>query len=114
MHRAGEEAPSGDWRLIGFNHWDFYLQAHFFTLILSSAGSFILYYFLFRTKMIPRLLSIWGVIAVSIVFIGTWIQVFGFDVDFVVYLQSGVFILFLISWLLIKGFRSPEQLATVS
>ena len=102
-----KSAEAGDWRIVGFDHWDSYVQAHFFTLILSSVASGLFYYFLYTTKMIPRILSIWGIIAVSIVFAGTWVQVFGMDVDFGVYIQNGVFIIVLTLWLLVKGFTNP-------
>ena len=100
----------GDWRTFAFDHWDNYLQAHFFTLIISSVAAALFYYFLFKTKMIPRVLAVWGMIAVSIVFFGTWVQIFGIDVNFAVYTQNGVFILVLILWLIAKGFRSSEML----
>ncbi len=100
-------SESVDIKNLGFYLWDSYLQAHFFSLILSAASSSIFYIFLYITKMIPAVLSLWGIIAQLIVITVTWIQIFGIDVDFGFYIQNGVFIMVLILWLLIKGFKEP-------
>ncbi|MDY8135637.1 DUF4386 domain-containing protein [Aquimarina sp. 2201CG5-10] len=82
-----------------------YYWAHFFILIIFSIGAFIFYYSLFKTKLIPRFLSIWFMISVSIVFIVTWLQIFGYSVSFGFYAQNGLHLITLAFWLIIKGFN---------
>lgn len=85
-----------------------YFSVHFLSLIIFSIAAAILYYFLYRTKLLPGFLCIWGFLAVSIVFASTWLQIFDYDVNFIVYAQNGLFMLFFTIWLLVKGFNSSS------
>jgi hypothetical protein len=105
-----KEVP-GNLQSLGLSLWDSYVQAHFFTLILSSLASGFFYYLLFAQKLVPRFLALWGVIAQVIVFTVTWIQIYGQNVDFGFYIQNGVFILVILTWLLVKGLKdSPAPI----
>ena len=68
-----------------------------------------LYYVFFKARLIPRLLSLWGIVAVTIVFVTTLFQVFDQPVNMILYLQNEVHILVLTFWLLIKGFNTTEE-----
>lgn len=108
---SSQENP-GDWSSFALTLWDGYVQAHFFTLILSSIGAAIFYYFIAVKRLIPLWLGIWGIAAVATVFTVTWMQIFDISVDFAFYTQNGVFILALIIWLFIKGFKEQESTST--
>jgi len=86
-----------------------YFWAHFFGIILFSISSLLLYYTFLQKKCIPIWLSIWGLLALSVVFVSCWLVVFGIKVDFVAFGQNGIFMLALIVWLLVKGFREMEK-----
>lgn len=84
---------------------DNYFKAHFMNLIVSGFGPFPFYYILFKTKLIPRFLSAWGLVAVTLVIIATWFQVFGEEVNLLLYLPNGLFVLTFSIWLIVKGFN---------
>jgi hypothetical protein len=67
------------------------------------------YYFLFfRSKYIPRVLALWGLIAVSLGFIGELFALFGYDVPLYVFLPILPFELAIGVWLMVKGFTAQE------
>ena len=86
-----------------------YFWAHFLSLMVFTTGAAMLYYVFFKARLIPRLLSLWGIVAVTIVFVTTLFQVFDQPVNMILYLQNGVHILVLTFWLLIKGFNTTEE-----
>ncbi len=97
-----------NWNKLGLVLMQSYIQAHFISLIIYSAASILLYYLFFKTKMIPRPLAGWGILAVAIVHVVTWVQIFGISVRFDFYLQNGVFMLVFTGWLLAKGFSDSS------
>ena len=97
-----------NWNKLGLVLMKSYIQAHFISLIIYSAASMLLYYFLLITRMVPVYLAVWGLVAVLIVFIATWFQIFGVDVAFYFYIQNGVFMLVFTGWLLAKGFTDAS------
>ncbi|MEW7293008.1 DUF4386 domain-containing protein [Aquimarina sp. 2304DJ70-9] len=92
--------------MLGFLKFEEYYWAHFLILIVYSSGAALFYYLLYKVKLIPRLLSAWAFIAVTIVFIVTWMQIFDYSVSFVFYLQNGVHFIVISIWLIVKGFNS--------
>ncbi len=105
-----KSSDAGNFNMLGLLQIESYYSGHFLSLIIFSAAAAILYYFLYRTMLLPRFLCIWGILAVTIVFTSTWLQIFGFDVHFIVYAQNGLFMLFFTIWLLVKGFNSSTIL----
>jgi len=97
-----------NFNMLGLLQIESYFSVHFFSLIIFSLAAAVLYYFLYRTKLLPGFLCIWGFLAVSIVFASTWLQIFDYDVNFIVYAQNGLFMLFFTIWLLVKGFNSSS------
>ncbi|MBT8181988.1 MAG: DUF4386 domain-containing protein [Eudoraea sp.] len=82
-----------------------YYWTHFLMLMLYSIGGSVLYYFLFRTKLVPVWLSIWGILASIVVFFGGALQLADIKVSGLLYVQKGIYILTFIIWLLVKGFN---------
>jgi len=97
---------AGIFNMLGLLQIESYYSSHFLSLIIFSAALAILYYFLYQTKLLPRFLCVWGILAVTIVFTATWLQIFGYDVHFIVYAQNGLFMLFFTIWLLVRGFNA--------
>jgi hypothetical protein len=86
--------------------------------IVFSLGAVMLYVLLYQSKLIPRWLSIWGLIAILLHFATAFILVFGFLdpqspllflINFPIFLQEMVMAV----WLIVKGF-SPSALAEES
>jgi len=66
-------------------------------------GAILFYYLLYKTGVIPPFLSLWGLIAVSLVLIGTLFAICGYEVPFVVYLPYVPFEFVIGVWILVKG-----------
>ncbi|WP_109852015.1 DUF4386 domain-containing protein [Aquimarina sp. AU58] len=96
----------GYFETLGILKVEEYYWTHFLILIIFSSGALLFYYTLFKTRLIPRFLSVWSFLAVSIVFIVSWLQIFDYSVNFIFYGQNGIHLLFLSCWLTIKGFNS--------
>ena len=77
------------------------IQIYFFI-----SGALFFYILLYRTHIIPRFISVWGIIATIILFIITIIKLFGVDLNILNALVLPMILneLFLACWLIIKGF----------
>ncbi len=100
-----EMADVAYYRTIGALKVEEYYWAHFFILILFSAGAVLLYHIFYKTKLIPRFFSVWFSISAALVFTVSWLQIFDYQVSFAFYGQNGVHLIVLIIWLLSKGFN---------
>ena len=85
--------------------YDAYYWTHFLMLMMYSLGGLVLYYFLFRSKLIPGWLSIWGILASIVVFFGGALQLADIKVSGLLFVQNGIYVLTFIVWLLVKGFN---------
>ena len=97
----------------------FYELMHFsydVQMVFYCIGGFLFYFLFLRSKYIPRLLALWGLIAVSVGFIGEVFALFGYDVPLYVFLPILPFELAIGVWLIVKGFNSsaiaPESAKT--
>ncbi len=76
-------------------------------IIFYSLGCLILFCLLFKAKLVPRFISVWGLIAVVISLIGLVVDMLGANVNIVIYtLPLGLCQIFLAIWLIVKGFNS--------
>ncbi|MEO0572103.1 MAG: DUF4386 domain-containing protein [Bacteroidota bacterium] len=87
-----------------------YIWAHFITLVLYTSATLIFFYFLFKTKLIPRFLSGWGLLAIGIVFIASWLNIFGVYTGEYPYMHNGIHMITLTIWLTVKGFKENPLL----
>lgn len=85
-----------------------YSDIHIYFFIIGALFFYLLFY---RTRLIPRFISIWGIIATIILFIITTIKLFGIDLPLLNALVLPMILneLFLACWLIIKGFN-PERI----
>ena len=91
----------------------FLKEYHATFLMLSLVlgfGAFAFYYLLYKSKLIPRFISIWGVIAVILMVIGLLIDMLGYTPRLLLYIPMGLNELFLGFWLIVKGFN-PSRAA---
>lgn len=89
-------------------HYEAYYWAHFVLLMCYAIGGSLLYYFLFKTNLAPKLLAVWGILAQAIVFAGGLLQLLDISVSFYLFIQNGIFMLSFILFLLIMGFRAEK------
>jgi hypothetical protein len=97
--------------LLVLQNWSFEIG----TLIFLGLGGFFLYYPLYELKLVPRVLSIWGLIGAACVLFYGILALFGLTADSVILnllaapiaIQEMVFAV----WLIIKGFNLPEKIS---
>ena len=83
-----------------------YFGAHFMGLIIHTFGASMFYYLLFQSKLLPRFLSVWGLIAITLVLSATLLQIFDRSVSMILYLPNGLLQILIGIWLIVKGFNS--------
>jgi hypothetical protein len=83
--------------------------ASLLTPVFFSLAALLLYYFLYRSRLVPRLIPVWGFIAVVALFTWNLLEAFGLSVSagMVFALPMILNEIFLGLWLIAKGFNSP-------
>jgi hypothetical protein len=79
---------------------------------LGVAG-LILCYTLYRAKLVPRILAVWGLIGYAIIFVGMVSEVMGSGLGLASSIPGGLWEAFIGVWLIAKGFSPPAN-ATAS
>ena len=87
--------------------------ASLLTPIFFSLAALLLYIFLYQTKLIPRFISMWGLIAVVALFTWNMVEAFGLHISagMVFALPMILNEVFLGLWLLVRGFNGSAELA---
>jgi hypothetical protein len=81
-------------------------------LLAFSPGAILFYWLLFKSRLVPRALSIYGIITVIPLFIATILSVLGFNVPFYMVVPYIPFEFAIGLWILIKGVRiTPAEYA---
>jgi hypothetical protein len=90
----------------------FYESAEFgdwLHMLPFALGATLFYYLFFKSGYIPRALSLWGLIAAPLAFIGTLFGLLGYDVPLVVFLPNLPLELGIGLWLMVKGIRDGSE-----
>ena len=82
------------------------LWAYQMVLILYSLTALVFFYLLYQSKLIPRLLSVWGLIGATVSLAGPFLELFGYGAPIFLFIPGGLLELFLGVWLIVKGFNS--------
>ena len=77
-------------------------------MLFFSLGGILFYYLFLKSKYVPIVLPLWGIIALSLAFIGTLFGFFDYDVPIFVFLPILPLELAIGVWLMVKGFRPQE------
>ena len=80
---------------------------HYFYLLISCFPVFVLYYTLYLSKLVPRILSIFGIFAVILMFTEELLSIFGHGISMDMLLPMALIQLTLPIWLIVKGLNSP-------
>ena len=88
--------------LIYEKHW----WTHYFYLLISCFPVFVLYYTLYISKLVPRIISIFGIIAVILMFTEELLSFFGQGISMNMLLPIALIQLILPIWLIYKGLNS--------
>lgn len=83
-------------------------------MLAFCLGAILFYYLLDKSRLVPRALSLWGLITVFPLLVGTLTQIFGYTIPFIFYVPYVPFELVIAIWILAKGIRDgSENKATV-
>lgn len=77
-------------------------------MVAFCPGAILFYYLLDRSRIVPRVLSLWGLITVFPCLAGTMLSLFGIEVPFLIYVPYVPFEFVIGLWILIKGIRVEE------
>ena len=82
-----------------------------YTLLMLAfcPGGILFYYLLDKSRIVPRVLSLWGLITVFPCLIATLFTIFGYEVPFFVYFPYVPFEFAIGIWILVKGIKIPEM-----
>ena len=79
--------------------------------LFTGLGGLIFSYLLYQSQLVPRLLSVLGIIGYAMLSVGVLLDLLGYfymnsDAGMLLYIPGGLFELFLPVWLFIKGFNA--------
>lgn len=85
-------------------HW----WTHYLYLLISCFPVFAFYYALYRYKLVPVILSVFGILAVLLMFIEILFSIFGHGISMNMLIPIGLIQLTLPIWLIAKGLRESK------
>jgi len=108
VHAGAHALAASDLRMLGAmlqaaHHWAFPLNP-----AVSGLGALLLSSLLYRSRVVPRWLSVWGLAAAALVFAFGLLRMYGGG-SVVLALPIGVQEMALAGWLIAKGFSVPES-----
>lgn len=85
------------------NHW----WTHYLSLLTSCFPVFVLFYAVYLNKLVPRAISVFGIVAVTLMFIEILFSIFENSISMNMLIPIALVQLFFPIWILIKGFALP-------
>ena len=81
-----------------------------YTLLMvpCGLGAILFYWLLYRSRVIPRVLSLWGAVTIAVALGATIATIFGCEVPFAVYLPYVPFEFVAGTWILVRGLSERE------
>ena len=80
--------------------------AYQIAMAIWGLGGLLFVSVLYTSRLVPRLLSVWGMVGYLVFISGTVLELFGYPVGVLLSLPGGLFELALSVWLIAKGFNS--------
>ena len=82
-------------------------QFYAYNFGMSAVGlaSLLLCYVLYRAKLVPRLLAVWGLIGYATILCGSLLEILGFNLLSIHAIPGGLWELFIGVWLIVRGFN---------
>jgi hypothetical protein len=77
-------------------------------VLVFSVGAIFFYILLYQSRVVPRLLSLWGIITVIPILFGTVAAILGYEVSAVSYLPYLPFEFVIGVWILVKGLNFQQ------
>ena len=76
--------------------------------IVFSLGALMLYYVFYQARLIPRWITVWGIVAAVLYLVAALAAVFGINLDFLYYIMLPQEMVMAV-WLIIKGFNTSAS-----
>lgn len=102
----GGDENSNSLKLMGTIFYQRHWWTHYMSLLISCFPVFVLYYTLFLSRLIPRIISIFGIIATILMFIEILFSILGHGISMNMLLPIGLIQIILPVWLIYKGLNS--------
>jgi hypothetical protein len=83
-------------------------------MLAFCPGGILFYYLLFKSGIVPRALSLWGLVTVVPLLIATLLAIFDYEVPFIVALPYVPFEFVIGIWLTVKGSNSSVEISSPS
>ena len=99
-----------DLQTLGSLFYDTQTYAYALDMVFFTLGATLFYYLFFRSGYIPRWLSLLGLVAAPLAFIGTIGDLFGLTVPIYFFIPNLPFELLIGLWLLIKGIKPDQEM----
>ncbi len=94
---------------------DYSLNGNFISyqigMLTLGIGSLFFCYALFKFRLVPRWLSIWGIAGYAVLAFGCAAELFGLEIGVLLSAPGGLFEVIFAIWLIVKGFRLPSPLS---
>jgi hypothetical protein len=85
--------------------WQAQLYAYHFGMLAVGCAGVMLTYALYKAQLLPRALSVWGLVGYAIILVGSVLEVVGFNLMLIHTLPGGLWETFIGGiWLIAKGF----------
>jgi hypothetical protein len=97
---------SSAFELMGTIFYEKHRWTHYMFLLISCFPVFVLYYTLYLSKLVPRMISIVGILAVILMFIEVLFSIFGQGLSMNLLLPMGLIQFILPLWLIVKGLNT--------
>jgi hypothetical protein len=89
------------------------LDAYNIAMITLGISGLILCYSFYKSKLVPRLLAVWGLAGYAVILGGSVLEVLGFNLLSIHAIPGGLWEVFIGVWLIVKGFN-PSAFASDS
>jgi len=100
------DGNSNSLELMGTVFYEKHRWTHYMFLLISCFPVFVLYYAFYLYKLVPRIISVVGILSVILMFIEVLFSIFGHSVSMNMLLPMGLIQLILPLWLIYKGLNS--------
>lgn len=94
-----------------FLYYGLYTRAYTLHMWFYCIGGLVWYSLFFASRYIPRAISLFGIVAVALGFVGIVLDLAGYSVPMTVYMPIGLFELTIGLWLLVKGISASPSIA---
>jgi hypothetical protein len=90
------------------------LYAYDFGMIALGLSGLMLNYLLYRARLVPGWIAVWGLVGYAILFCGMVSDVMGSNLGLVSSIPGGLWEVFIGVWLIVKGFNSSALVSQVT